>query len=63
MSSLTRKPPLTLGEVEEAAKEKLPKHIYDFYASGSDDEEALRRNVAAFNRLVTKTPCRIETEC
>lgn len=44
--------PLTLKEVELAAKAKLPAHIYEFYASGSDDEEALRRNVAAFNRYV-----------
>jgi (S)-2-hydroxy-acid oxidase len=43
-------PPLTLHEVELAGKAKLPKHIYEFYASGSDDEEALRRNVEAFNR-------------
>ncbi|KAF5635322.1 L-lactate dehydrogenase (cytochrome) [Fusarium tjaetaba] len=46
----TSSPPLTLHQVELAAKAKLSQHIYEFYASGSDDEEALRRNVDAFNR-------------
>ncbi|KAF5967085.1 putative L-lactate dehydrogenase (cytochrome) [Fusarium bulbicola] len=47
----TSSPPLTLHEVELAAKAKLLQHIYEFYASGSDDEKALRRNVDAFNRI------------
>ncbi|KAF5968888.1 L-lactate dehydrogenase (cytochrome) [Fusarium coicis] len=46
----TSSQPLTLHQVELAAKAKLPQHIYEFYASGSDDEGALRRNVDAFNR-------------
>ncbi|KAF5641932.1 putative L-lactate dehydrogenase (cytochrome), partial [Fusarium sp. NRRL 25303] len=50
----TSSPPLTLREVELAAKTKLPQHIYEFYASGSDDEKALRRNVDAFNRLLIR---------
>ncbi|RBA15414.1 hypothetical protein FPRO05_12488 [Fusarium proliferatum] len=49
--AMTLSPPLTLHEVELAAKAKLPQHIYEFYASGSDDEKALRRNIDAFNRL------------
>ncbi|KAH7034529.1 FMN-dependent dehydrogenase [Microdochium trichocladiopsis] len=49
--STTDSAPLTLREVELRAKENLPSHIYEFYASGSDDEEALRRNVEAFGRL------------
>lgn len=48
--AMTLSPPLTLHEVELAAKAKLPQHIYEFYASGSDDEKALRRNIDAFNR-------------
>ncbi|KAI1017934.1 hypothetical protein LB504_003911 [Fusarium proliferatum] len=51
---MTSSPPLTLYEVEVAAKAKLPQHIYKFYASGSDDEKALRRNVDAFNRLLIR---------
>ncbi|KAF1854808.1 hypothetical protein Lal_00008670 [Lupinus albus] len=50
----TSSQPLTLHQVELAAKSKLPQHIYEFYASGSDDEEALRRNVDAFNRLLIR---------
>ncbi|KAF5241882.1 hypothetical protein FANTH_8957 [Fusarium anthophilum] len=46
----TSSPPLTLHKVELAAKAKLPQHIYEFYASGSVDDKALRRNVDAFNR-------------
>ncbi|KAH6693856.1 S-2-hydroxy-acid oxidase [Plectosphaerella plurivora] len=42
---------MTLQEIEEAAKVQLPPHIYNFYRSGSDDEEALRRNVTAYARL------------
>lgn len=53
MSTATRyDTPLTLQEVEVAAKKNLPKHIYEFYASGSDDGEALRRNVDGFSRYV-----------
>ncbi|PYI10685.1 S-2-hydroxy-acid oxidase [Aspergillus sclerotiicarbonarius CBS 121057] len=43
--------PLTLHEVEQAAKARLPAHIYEFYASGSDQQNALIRNEKAFDRL------------
>ncbi|OOF91242.1 hypothetical protein ASPCADRAFT_518806 [Aspergillus carbonarius ITEM 5010] len=43
--------PLTIHEVEQAAKARLPAHIYEFYASGSDQQNALIRNEKAFNRL------------
>lgn len=50
--------PITLDEIEALAKEKLPRHIYDLYASGSDDQRALARNRDAFKRYVThKTSC------
>lgn len=45
--------PITLDEVESLAKTKLPKYIYDFYASGSDEQEALARNRDAFKKSVT----------
>ncbi|PYH92810.1 S-2-hydroxy-acid oxidase [Aspergillus ellipticus CBS 707.79] len=44
--------PLTLREVENAAKDRLPRHIYDFYASGSDNQLAVSRNEEAFERHV-----------
>ncbi|KKK13098.1 hypothetical protein P175DRAFT_0560298 [Aspergillus ochraceoroseus IBT 24754] len=43
--------PITLNEVEALARENLPKHIYEFYASGSDEQNALLRNEKAFDRL------------
>ncbi|KAH8429194.1 alpha-hydroxy acid oxidase [Aspergillus melleus] len=43
--------PLTVTEVEQIARDKLPKHIYEFYASGSDEQKALVRNEKAFDRL------------
>ncbi|KAL3445138.1 S-2-hydroxy-acid oxidase [Aspergillus insuetus] len=43
--------PLSISEIQAAAKDKLPKHIYDFYASGSDNEKALARNRSGFDRL------------
>ncbi|PWY80866.1 FMN-dependent alpha-hydroxy acid dehydrogenase [Aspergillus sclerotioniger CBS 115572] len=47
----TTNDPLTLPEVEHAAKARLPSHIYEFYASGSDQQNALARNEKAFDRL------------
>ncbi|KAJ5786791.1 uncharacterized protein N7503_012003 [Penicillium pulvis] len=43
--------PITLQEMQVIARDKLPKHIYDFFASGSDNERALLRNEQAFDRL------------
>ncbi|KAE8381834.1 FMN-dependent dehydrogenase [Aspergillus bertholletiae] len=43
--------PITLREVESIAKDKLPRHVYEFYASGSDAQNALVRNEKAFHRL------------
>jgi hypothetical protein len=42
--------PLTLDEVEAAAKKSLPRKIYDFYASGADGQRAVARNRYAFSR-------------
>ncbi|CAG8040786.1 unnamed protein product [Penicillium salamii] len=43
--------PFSISEIQAAAKDKLPKYVYDFYASGSDDEKALARNRSSFDRL------------
>ncbi|CAG9983201.1 unnamed protein product [Clonostachys byssicola] len=43
--------PLTLDEVEAAARKSLPSKIYDFYASGADGQRAVARNRQAFSRL------------
>ncbi|XP_054801092.1 glycolate oxidase 1-like [Prosopis cineraria] len=39
-------------EYEAIAKEKLPKMIYDYYASGAEDQWTLRENRFAFSRIL-----------
>ncbi|CAH8306405.1 unnamed protein product [Eruca vesicaria subsp. sativa] len=39
-------------EYEKIAKEKLPKMVYDYYASGADDEWTLQENRNAFSRIL-----------
>lgn len=41
---------MNIFELEKLAKEKLAPEAFDYYASGSDDELALRRNREAFER-------------
>ncbi|KAI9046018.1 S-2-hydroxy-acid oxidase [Aspergillus affinis] len=48
--------PLIVPEVEDIARKKLPKHIYEFYAFGSDEQKALVRNEKAFDRCVLSSP-------
>ncbi len=43
--------PLTLFDLEELARKKLPHTAYDYYASGAWDEVTLRENRAAFERI------------
>lgn len=43
--------PITIDEITSIAKRKLPKNVYEYYACGSDDEQALRRNINEFDRL------------
>ncbi len=42
--------PLNLFELESVAEQKLPKNAWAYYASGADDEVALRANRTAFVR-------------
>ncbi|KAF5944764.1 hypothetical protein HYC85_018841 [Camellia sinensis] len=39
-------------EYEAIAKEKLPKMIYDYYASGAEDQWTLQENRNAFSRIL-----------
>lgn len=43
--------PVNTFEYEALAKLKLPKMVYDYYASGADDEYTLEDNIAAFRRI------------
>jgi len=42
---------LNLHELEALARDKLPPHAWDYYASGADDEHCVRRNCQAYERL------------
>jgi (S)-2-hydroxy-acid oxidase len=42
--------PITVAEVEFLARKRLPKAVYDYYACGSDDQDALKRNIDAYSR-------------
>ena len=39
-------------EYEKLAKEKLPKMVYDYYASGAEDQWTLKENSEAFSRIL-----------
>ncbi|KAM0855880.1 hypothetical protein ACQ4PT_049498 [Festuca glaucescens] len=41
-----------VSEYEKLAKEKLPKMVYDYYASGAEDQWTLRENREAFSRIL-----------
>jgi 4-hydroxymandelate oxidase len=43
--------PINLFDFEAIARAKLPKMVYDYYASGAQDEITLRENRAAFDRI------------
>lgn len=40
--------PITVPEVEVLARKRLPKAVYDYYACGADDQDALKRNIDAY---------------
>jgi 4-hydroxymandelate oxidase len=43
--------PLNLRDLEALARARLSQMAWDYYASGADDESALRRNVDAFEQI------------
>src|SRR5260221_11845307 len=42
---------LNLFELEQRAKERLPRMAFDYYSSGAWDEVTLRENRDAYNRI------------
>lgn len=42
---------LNLEDYHQRAKGKLPKMVYDFYSTGSDDQTTLMDNIQAFRRI------------
>ena len=43
--------PINIAEYEDLAAERLAPATWDYYRSGSDDEQTLRANRAAFERI------------
>lgn len=41
-----------MSEYEAIAREKLPKMVYDYYASGAEDQWTLAENTRAFSRIL-----------
>jgi isopentenyl diphosphate isomerase/L-lactate dehydrogenase-like FMN-dependent dehydrogenase len=46
--------PLNLLEYEAAAREQLPRMVYDYYAGAADDEVTLRLNRAAYQEVLLR---------
>jgi isopentenyl diphosphate isomerase/L-lactate dehydrogenase-like FMN-dependent dehydrogenase len=44
--------PVNVAEYEALAEDKLTRHLFDFLSGGACDEFTLRRNVAAFQRML-----------
>jgi isopentenyl diphosphate isomerase/L-lactate dehydrogenase-like FMN-dependent dehydrogenase len=42
---------VNVAEYEELARQKLPKMVYDYYASGAEDQWTLKENRSAFERI------------
>jgi 4-hydroxymandelate oxidase len=48
------RPPITLAEYEERARQVLPPMAFDYYAGGAEDEWTIRENRAAFSRYALR---------
>ena len=42
--------PVSLKDFEKRAKHTLPKYVYDYFSSGSTEEQTLKDNCDAFKR-------------
>ncbi|MFM8808149.1 MAG: alpha-hydroxy acid oxidase [Chthoniobacterales bacterium] len=48
--------PVNLSEFESAARQRLTREAYDYYAGGANDEITLRRNRAAYEEIALHYP-------
>jgi (S)-2-hydroxy-acid oxidase len=48
MTNHSESEPITINDVREIAKKRLPRQVWDYYTTGADDEQTVRRNEAAF---------------
>ncbi|KAF6808445.1 peroxisomal -2-hydroxy-acid oxidase [Colletotrichum musicola] len=51
---LTTPKPVTIDDVYQIAKQRLPKPVLDYYITGADDEYTLERNFAVFRELLLR---------
>ena len=42
---------IDVTELESAARERLPRDVFDYVSGGSEDESTMRANVAAWEQL------------
>lgn len=42
--------PLTTAEIQDIAKKKMAASAWDYFATAADEERAMERNSAAFDR-------------
>ncbi|KAJ5719289.1 hypothetical protein N7493_007744 [Penicillium malachiteum] len=49
--------PITIGQVELLARQKLPSQVYDYYASGADDQRVKDSNTADFDEVLRDVSC------
>lgn len=50
MTSGEEPDPVTIRDVREIAKKRLPGKVWDYYRTGADGEHTLRRNEEAFQQ-------------
>jgi len=46
--------PITVMEIEEIARKKLPDNVYNYYACGADEQKAMARNAYMFDKLLIR---------
>ncbi|KAF7537566.1 hypothetical protein G7054_g3612 [Neopestalotiopsis clavispora] len=54
MTNHSESEPITISDVREIAKKRLPRQVWDYYTTGADDEQTVRRNEAAFQELLIR---------
>lgn len=50
MTSGKESEPVTIRDVREIAKKRLPAKVWDYYRTGADGEHTLQRNEEAFQQ-------------
>lgn len=44
--------PMTIADVKEIARKKLHSDVWDYYVTGADDEQSVRRNEAIYSKYL-----------